>query len=63
MSVKKSTYELLEPIIAAIDLTFTIDSIEDVGGGYYILFSCNTLWATKGFNVTIGGDAYNITTI
>lgn len=60
MNIKKSTYELLQPIIEAIDLTFTIDSIVDNTGGYYTIYSCNTLWATKGFTVTIDGDTYLI---
>ena len=59
----KSTYELLKPIVDAIDKTFTIQSVTDNTDGTYTLFSCNTLWACQGFNVTIQGNVYKITTI
>ena len=59
----KSTYELLQPVIAAIDKTFTILSIVDNGSFNYTLNACNTLWATQGFSVTIGGNSYVIQSI
>lgn len=63
MDITKSTYELLEPIIAAINKTVKIDSVTDNGSGSYTLNVCNTLWATQGFPVTIQGNSYKITAI
>lgn len=62
MNITKSTYELLQPVIDAIDKTFTIDSIVD-NTGSYTLFACNTLWATAGYNITIDSIVYKITAI
>ncbi len=62
----KSTYELLIPVIASINKTFTIDSIleltaPDAGvDGVWKLLSCNTLWATESFTVTIDDVDYII---
>lgn len=61
MNIRKSTYELLLPIIAAIDGTITINSVVDNGGGSYQLNICDTLWASQGFIVTIQGNPYTIT--
>ncbi|MES2287765.1 MAG: hypothetical protein V4547_18905 [Bacteroidota bacterium] len=63
MDISKSTYELLEPIIAAIDKTCTIQSVTTLSAGNYRLNVCNSLWATVGFNITIGIVVYKITAI
>lgn len=59
----KLTYDLLVPIFESIDKTFTIDNIIDNGGGSYTLESCNTLWVTIGYTVTIDSIDYTVTTI
>lgn len=56
-----ATNEMLAPIIAAIDKTFTITSIVDNTLFSYTLNTCNTLWASLNFVVTIGGNQYTIT--
>lgn len=66
MQISKSTYELLTPIINAIDKSISIQSIVELipasGGntGTYQLNICNTKWATQGFIVTINGNDYYI---
>lgn len=66
MQISKSTYELLTPIINAIDKSISIQSIVELipasGGntGTYQLSICNTKWATQGFIVTINGNDYYI---
>lgn len=57
----KSTYEILQPIVSSIDKTFKIESIVDNEDGTFDIFSCNTLWATVGFIVTINANDYTIT--
>lgn len=59
----KSTYEMLEPIVDSMDLEFTIDSIVDNTLFNYTILSCNTLWATVGFQITINTKVYVIKNI
>ena len=59
----KSTYELLKVVVNAIDLTFTATDITENTDGTYTLASCNTLWATQGFAVSIGGVNYTIVSV
>lgn len=63
MEITKSTYELLTPIIAAIDKTIAIQSVVDNGNSTYKLNVCNSLWATIGFPLTIHGETYKIIAI
>ncbi len=63
MDVSKSTYELLTPIIAAIDKTCTIQSVTVISAGNYRLNVCNSLWATVGFDITIGIVVYRIISV
>lgn len=63
MNIAKSTYKLLEPIIAAIDVLVRIDSVTVNGGGSYTLSICNTKWITQGFTLTIQGNQFLITSI
>lgn len=61
--IKKSTYELIIPIVEAINKTVLIDSITDNTLFNYTIYSTCTKWTTKGFTVTIGGNSYEITAI
>lgn len=63
MDISKSTYELLAPIIAAIDKDITIQSVTVISAGNYKLNVCSSRWATAGFPVTINGIVYKITDI
>lgn len=63
MDISKSTYELLEPIIAAIEKDITIQSVTVISTGNYKLNVCNSRWATVGFSVTIGSVVYKIIAI
>lgn len=63
MDISKSTYELLTPIIAAIDKDITIQSVTVISTGNYKLNVCSTRWATSGFDITINSVVYKITAI
>ncbi len=60
MSIEKDTFQLLEPIVAAMNKTFVIDSVTG-SASPYILNSCNTLWLTIGYTISIGGNDYVVT--
>lgn len=59
---RKQTYELLLPIINAIDKSISVDSIVDNLDGTFTLFTCDTGWATTSTirNVVIDGNYYFI---
>lgn len=60
---KKSTYELLLPVFDAIPRTFKGKEIIDLTGGLYKITSCNTLWLTPGYFVTIDSVDYKISEV
>lgn len=53
------TYELLKPIVEAIDCTINVDSIT-TSGNEVTIYTCNTLWVTYGYEITIGTDVYKV---
>lgn len=63
LNLGKSTFELLVPIVNSISGALTITAVTNNGGGSYTLSMCNTLWATTGYTITIGGNQYTITSI
>lgn len=56
----KETYDLLKPVIESIDKTFIVNSITNLGGGKYKIFTDNTLWITNGYTLTIGVQTYTV---
>lgn len=60
MDVSKSEYELLLPIIARINNSIGVTSVTTNPDNTFTLFTCNILWATLGFPITIGGNEYKI---
>lgn len=60
MDISKSEYELLLPIIARINNSIGVTSVTTNSNNTFTLFTCNILWATLGFTVTIGGKNYKI---
>jgi hypothetical protein len=63
LSKIKETFELLKPVVASIENVVEIDSVVDNLDGTFTIFSCNTLWTTKGFTLSIGGNDYEVTDI
>jgi hypothetical protein len=60
MDISKSTYELLLPIIARINNLIGVTSVTNNTDGTFTLTTCNTLWATVGFPITINTVDYKI---
>jgi hypothetical protein len=60
MAIIKETWELLLPILNTINKTFTVSSVIDNGNGTFKLNTCNTLWLTINYNLTIGAETYKI---
>lgn len=56
----KSTFELIKPIVEAIDNISTIDSVVDNSNGTYTILMCDTLWITTGFDIIINGNSYTV---
>lgn len=63
MAKRTQTYKLIETIINAIDKTLYVKSITEDSEGIYTIESCNTLWLTKGFTITINSVAYEILSV
>lgn len=57
------TFELLRPVVSAIDLAFTGTEITDNADGTYTIETCNTKWVTNGFTLTIAGNQYTVVDI
>jgi hypothetical protein len=60
MDISKSEYELLLPIIERINNSIGVTSVTTNSNNTFTLFTCNILWATLGFPITIGGHEYKI---
>jgi hypothetical protein len=59
----KPTCLLIQDIISVLDNAFSGSSVTDLGGGIYQVFTDNTLWLTKGRNITLDGTNRLITDI
>ncbi len=57
------TYDLLLPIVQAVNREIIVDEITDLTNNVYRLDTCNTLWVTKGYTVTIDAIDYRVTDI
>lgn len=55
-----TTYDLLKPIIDAIDKTVKIKAIVDNTDGTFNLMSCNTLWITINKTIIVAGVEYKV---
>ena len=58
--IRKQTYELLIPIVNAMNRLFEGDSITDNLDGTWTIESCNTLWLTRGSKFNIGLLEYEV---
>ena len=63
MDISKSTYELLQLIVARINNAVGVTSVVNNNDGTFTLNTCNILWATLGFPITINGVEYQIVDI
>lgn len=63
MAIFKSTYELLEPVISAMNLSVKIQTVVENSAGNYTIFSCDTKWATVGFTISIQGNDFKIISV
>lgn len=52
------TYDLVKTLVEAIDLSFEGDSVVDLTGGHYKIFTENTKWITKGYTLTTNAVDY-----
>ena len=58
------TVDIVESLVNSINLTFTATSIVDLTGGFYQLFTCNTLHLQAcNFTLSIDGNDYYITEV
>lgn len=56
----RQTYNRLLPIVNLIDKSVTCQSVTDNTDGTYTFLCKYTKWATKGYDLTIGSETYNI---
>jgi hypothetical protein len=55
-----TTFDLLKPVVAAMNKTFTAYDIFQNTDGTFTLYTCCTLWLTLTYTVVIGGVEYTI---
>jgi hypothetical protein len=61
--MKKTTFELLLPIVASISKTFYPKAIVSNTDGSFTITTCDTLWITIGYSVTVNLLVYTILSV
>lgn len=61
--VAKQAYIIINDVLSKINKTIEVDSYDTVSANVFKINSCDTKWATIGFNITIGAISYKITDI
>lgn len=59
-AVRRTTYDLLTPIVNSIYKWINGDSITNHGNGTYTLYTCDTLWLTVKRKFTINSVSYTV---
>ena len=61
--MRKETVDIVNDLVAELDLTVTISTINDNGDGTYTLYTCDTKWLQECFKITYESAQWTITNV